>query len=317
MKTTDKIKITLTAIFIICAHHSLCTASVSDRIYKHYEVDIEVHSLIPENTFETYKHHSSGYSGDGGSVTIGCWTETRAFRINTKSRNIKNRLIVEVKITPDNNDKITKENFYKVDLTDLKPQSIELAKDDDGRVYQLNLTPNINVVDNTPKRADETSFGFTQWAFNNSMVIFNDSSYVGKMNMSGGPQTFVSYPGLAKVVFSLKPFKNAKRLGTLKNGTIQIRNEDGQTLDIYFIKNGYSPGITLPRGPYEVWVRWENLPGEPEFKIPPKEEWIKMVKERFAEMGNTPPTDKELDEGYKRIKYEKHLPLSAGVGSRL
>ena len=124
---------------------------------------------------------------------------------------------------------------------------------------------------------------------------------------------FVSYPGIAKVEFALEPFREAKRLGTLKDGRIQIRSEDGQSVDIYNVKNG-KHDMQLPGGPYEVWVRWQSLPGEAKFEIPPKEDWIRMVKAKFAEMGNTPPTDDELDKGYERAKHEKHLPLSSGVG---
>ncbi len=69
--------------------------------------------------------------------------------------------------------------------------------------------------------------------------------------------------------------------------------------------------MQLPGGPYQVWVRWQNLPEE---AIPTKEEWVRIVKAKFAEMGNTPPTDEELDKGYERIKHEKHLALSSGIG---
>jgi len=41
---------------------------------------------------------------------------------------------------------------------------------------------------------------------------------------------------------------------------------------------------------------------------------MRMVKARFAEMGNTPPSDEELDRAYERVKHEKHVPLSSGVG---
>jgi len=145
------------------------------------------------------------------------------------------------------------------------------------------------------------------------MVIFNDSIYAGKIGCSGGPLAYVSYPGFAKVEFALEPFRGAKRLGTLKDGKIQIRSEDGQSLDIYGVKNGVHR-IQLPGGPFEVWVRWQNLPEEAKFEVPPKEDWIRMVKAKFAEMGNTPPTDEELDKGYERTKHERHMPLSSGVG---
>jgi hypothetical protein len=39
-----------------------------------------------------------------------------------------------------------------------------------------------------------------------------------------------------------------------------------------------------------------------------------MVRAGFAERGDTPPTDEELDKLYERIKYEKHIALKSGVG---
>lgn len=221
--------------------------------------------------------------------------------------------MVNVSIAPEKNDAVTEKKSFEVDLTDLKPRSLDLAKNPDGRVYMLNLTPGIAVVDNRPKRADDTSFEFSRWSLHGSMVIFNDSVYAGKIGCSGGPLAYVSYPGFAQVEFALEPFRGARRLGTLKDGNIQIRSEDGQSLDIYGVKNGVHR-MQLPGGPYEVWVRWQNLPEEAKFEIPSKEDWIRAVKARFAEMGNTPPTDDELDKGYERIRHERHLPLSSGVG---
>ena len=90
-------------------------------------------------------------------------------------------------------------------------------------------------------------------------------------------------------------------MGNLKDGRIQIRSEDGQSLDIYGVRNGIHE-IQLPGGPYEVWVRWQNLPEEAKFEIPSKEEWIRIVKTKFAEMGNTLPTDEELDKSYEKLK---------------
>jgi len=262
---------------------------------------------------DSYKFNGSGSGSAGGSVGLAGGGKSRYFRVNVACKNRKGRFIANVSVVPGKNDSDTKEESFEIDFTNLKPKSLELAKNDDGRVYMLNFTPGIKIIDNRPKRADDTSFKFSRWALTDSMVIFNDSVYAGKIGVSGGPLAYVSYPGFAKVEFALEPFRGAKRLGTLKDGKIQIQSEDGQSLDVYEVKNGVHR-IQLPGGPYEVWVRWQNLPGEAKFEIPTKEEWIRMVKDRFAEMGNTPPTDEELDRGYERIKHEKHLPLSSGVG---
>ena len=317
MKTSYKKNIRNTDLLILlCLIGSLtttCFASLAteNKVYKHYSLDINLFSLDPNQPLDSYKFHGSGSAGEGGTVGLAYPDKTKYFRVNITSANRKKRFIVDIELSEQNSD--TEADFFEIDFTDMKARSFELAKKGDGSICVLNLTPSIKIVDNRPKRADDTSFEFSRWTLSNSMVIFNDSMYVGKIGCSGGPLAYVSYPGLAKVEFAIEPFREAKRLGTLKNGRIQIRSEDGQLLDIYGVKNGVHE-IQLPGGPYEVWVRWQNLPGEAKFEIPTKEEWIRMVKAKFAEMGNTPPTDEELDKGYERIKHEKHLPLSSGVG---
>ncbi len=319
MKATNKhnirkAKLTL-SVFAIVGLTTACLGSLSteDKIHKYYSLDIHLFSMDPNQPLDSYRFNGSGSTGSGGSVGLAGGDKSRYFRVKVAGKNRKGRFVVNVSIVPGKNDSSTKEDSFEIDFTDLKPKSFELAKNDDGRVYMLNLTPGIKIVDNRPKRADDTSFRFSRWTLLDSMVIFNDSIYAGKIGCSGGPLAYVSYPGFAKVEFALEPFRGAKRLGTLKDGKIQIRSEDGQSLDIYGVKNGVHE-IQLPGGPYEVWVRWQNLPGEAKFEVPPKEDWIRMVKARFAEMGNTPPTDEELDKGYERTKHERHLPLSSGVG---
>lgn len=319
MKATNKhnirkAKLTL-SVFAIVGLTTACLGSLSteDKIHKYYSLDIHLFSMDPNQPLDSYRFNGSGSTSSGGSVGLAGGGKSRYFRVNVAGKNEKGRFIADVSIVPGKNDTDTKEDSFEIDFTDLKPRSFELAKDDDGRVYMLNLTPGIKIVDNRPKRADDTSFRFSRWTLLDSMVIFNDRIYAGKIGCSGGPLAYVSYPGFAKVEFALEPFRGAKRLGTLKDGKIQIRYEDGQSLDIYGVKNGVHQ-IELPGGPYEVWVRWQNLPGEAKFEVPPKEDWIRMVKARFAEMGNTPPTDEELDKGYERTKHERHLPLSGGIG---
>ncbi len=287
--------------------------ATENKVYKHYSLHIDLFSVNPKQTIDSFEWHGSGNISDRASASLACYDRLRHFRVNVAGENRKQRFIVDVDIIPGKQDSDTDANSFEVDFTDLKAKSFELAKNEDGRVYMLNLTPSIKIIDNRPKRADDTSFDFSRWGFDKSMVIFNDSVYVGKINCEGGPLAFVSYPGIAKIEFALEPFRGAKRLGTLKDGRIQISSEDGQSLDIYGVKNGVHE-MQLPGGPYEVWIRWQNLPGEAKFEIPTKEEWVRMVKAKFAEMGNTPPTDEELDKGYERIKHEKHLPLSSGVG---
>ena len=301
-------------LMLLCLIGGLATTSFAswdreDKVYKEYSLDINLFSVNPNQPLVSYKFHGSGSAGIGGSVGL-AYPGTQ---VNITSVNKKGHFIANIGIVPREQNSDTEAASFEVDFTDMEARSFELAKNEDGRVCILNLTPGIKVVDNRPKRADDTSFNFSRWHLSNSMVIFNDSVYVGKLGCSGGPLAYISYPGLAKVEFALEPFREAKRLGTLKDGRIQIRSEDGQSVDIYNVKNG-NHDMQLPGGPYEVWVRWQNLPEEAKFEIPPKEDWIRMVKTKFSEMGNTPPTDEELDKGYEKVKHEKHFPLSSGVG---
>ena len=320
MKATDKHNIRNAKLMLsVLATVGLTTAclgslSAEDEIHKYYAVDINFFSIDLTQPMDSYRWNGGGNAGTNGTVGLGCSDKVRSFRIKVSGKNVKGRFVVNVSVTPGENDSATKEDSFDVDFTDLKPRSFELAKNDDGRVYMLNLTPGIAVVDNRPKRADDTAFQFSRWSLHNSMVIFNDSVYAGKIGVSGGPLAYVSYPGFAKVEFALEPFRGAKRLGTLKDSRIQIRSEDGQSLDIYGVKNGIHQ-IELPGGPYEVWVRWQDLPGEAKFEVPPKEEWIRMVKAGCVERGIPSPTDEELDKHYERAKHQRVLPLSSGVRS--
>lgn len=321
MKTTKSnigISILLIGTLLFISVGSICDASIltENKVYRQYEVAIHLFSMDPENPLDSYRKHGSGRS-EGGKMGTTCGDKKSHYEVWTSCKFNKGSFVVTVDVKPSKKNKnpdLYKET-YELDCTNLQPKSLELAKGENGRVFRLNLVPSIEIIDNRPKRLDDSALAFdiTRWAMAGSMVIFNDSVYAGQLGCVGGPMAWVSYPGYAKVEFSLVPFRGAKPIGILKDGRIQIRNEDGQILDIYNVKNG-THRVELPGGPYEVWVRWENLPPADPVEIPPKEEWICMVRAKFAELGNTPPSDEELDAGYERIKHEKHTALSSGVG---
>lgn len=305
----------IVSVLAIVGLTTTCFGSLSskDKMQKYYAVDINFFTVDLSQPMDSYRWHGGGNSS-GGIVGLGCSDDARNFRIDVFGKTVKGRFVVNVIVTPDETDSVTKEDSFEVDFTDLKPRGFELAKNDDGRVYVLNLTPGIAVVDNRPKRADDTAFRFSKWSLHDAMVIFNDSVYAGKLGVGGGPLAYVSYPGFAMVEFALEPFRGAKQLGTLRDGKIHILSEDGQSLEIYGVKNGVHR-IQLPGGPYEVWVRWQNLPGEAKFEVPPKEDWIRMVKAGCTERGLPIPTAEELDKLYERAKHQRVMPLSSGVGS--
>jgi len=187
MKATNKhnirkAKLTL-SVFAIVGLTTACLGSLSteDKIHKHYTVDIRFFSMDKTQPVDSYKWYGGGSCGPGSGVGLGCYDDARTFKIKVAGKNRKGRFVVNVSIVPGKNDSNTKKDSFEVDFTDLKPKSFELAKNDDGRVYMLNLTPGIKIVDNRPKRADDTSFRFSRWTLLGSMVIFNDSIYAGKI----------------------------------------------------------------------------------------------------------------------------------------
>ena len=202
---------------------------------------------------------------------------------------------------------------FEVDLTDLKARQVELARNPDGRVYAMNLSPSVEVIDNRPQRLTEGAFGFTRWSFDGCIVIFNDTVYAGRMHVAGGPKAFVEYPGIARVEFALQPFRGAKPIGTLMDGRVHIQTDDWQSLEITDVKNGYH-SLTLPGGPYQVWARWTPVPEGQPVEMPSKEEWIRLAKRQIAEAGNTVPPLETLEAWYENARQRTAKAMVCGVG---
>ena len=138
----------------------------------------------------------------------------------------------------------------------LNPRSLEIARDENGRVYRLSLVPRM-IEKPKPRQFQASDLQLEYWSFPSSPVIVNDQDYVGRLAMSNGPIAWCDIPGLAKVEFSLLHLKDALALGTLEKGVINIKHEDGTTLRISDVKNGVN-GDELGGGPYRVWVRWSK-----------------------------------------------------------
>ena len=287
-----------------------------DDIWKFYHVEINLFSFMPDNPLDTYRWCGGGSASPNGTVGLNCYDDVRKFSVDIEPRMKKKRLMVNVTVKPSEADKITPPDSYEIDLSDLKPKGVELARNDNGRVYLVNLTPAVKIIDNTPKRADETAFNIDRWVLNDAMVIFNDNLYVGKMNADGGNLAFIDMPGMGKAEFAVKPFRNAQRLGTLKDGRINIQTEDGTVIDIYNVKNGTYKS-QLPGGPYEVWVRWTAPTERSALEPPSEQEWIRTVKQQFGQRGVEPPADKVMHERYQDfIEKKMYLkPLCSGIGS--
>jgi hypothetical protein len=224
----------------------------------YFYADIVLFSYQPGNEINTYRGYG-GVSGVGpnGTTFLSATGKDRNFEVRLTGRlKSPRQFFVSVKISPERGDTQTKAQETEYDLSGLNPQSLEIVKDDSGRVYKLNLTPRI-IEFPTVKQFKVSDFQLQSWGFPSSPVIVNDQDYIGEMSVSSGPLAWCDIPGLAKVEFSLLHLKDATPTGALKDGVINIRHSDGTTLKISNVKNG-AHGEILPGGPYQVWVRWNK-----------------------------------------------------------
>lgn len=311
-KYTNRIlKSLLVLLFVL----SFLTSGVNaqDTIWKYYTTDINLFSFLPNEPLDSYQWCGSGNTGSGGSVGLDCYDEIHKFSVTVHAQEKDKKFLVDIVIKPHATDHLTKAKSFGIDISNLEPRSFELAKNDDGRVYMLTLTPKISIIDKKPVRANEAAFHLDRWVFNPSMVILNDENYVGKIGAIGGPLAFIKMAELGNIEFSLIPFRDAELLGMLKDGQINILLENGTTIDIYNVKNGVYE-TELPGGPYELWVRWQPATESVTYKVPDEQEWIRQIKSQFAEKGITLPSDKELQNQYELFKNKQHYILASGVG---
>ena len=225
------------------------------EIEKKFRADVVVFSFQEQNTLDSYKSYLKGIGGRNAKLGTTCRDDVRNFEVAMHLRTEGAKYHVKVEVKPSGSDSLTEPKTYDLDLSDLKARSIELARNEDGRVYVLNLNPYVNIIDNRPRPADAKDFQIEKWTFSQCPVVVNESQYVGKMSVARGELAWMDIPGVAKFVFALVPFREAKPLGFLKDGHIRIIAEDGTTVDVSDVKNGIPP-VRLLGGPYEVWVRW-------------------------------------------------------------
>ncbi len=252
LMTNAHMAITFAAVMLLFCFMATKTGA-SSGIEKKFFANVAVFSIQEGNTLDSYKFYLKG-AGEG-NTTVGtiCRDDVRDFgvRIHFKMEGVEFHATVEIKPS----DSLTKGETYDLDLSDLKARSVELARNEDGRVYVLNLIPHVNIIDKRPRRAYSKVFRIENWKFSHSAVITNDSQYVGRLGGGGCEMASMDIPGVGKIVFALVPFRDAKLLGVLEDGHIVITAEDGTTVEVLNVENG-SPPRKLPGGPYEVWVRW-------------------------------------------------------------
>lgn len=291
-----------------------CHGAVPEGILRYYQVKIELFSVQPDRLLDSYVSHGSGMATANATVQLACKDDLRDFSARIQARQKDNRFFAEITVAPDRSDTTTVGAAFRADFSALEPKAIELARNGDGRVYLLNLTPTVKIVDITPRRADETSFEFNKWVFHNSIVVVNDAFYVGKMNAGGGYKAYVDIADVGKFEFAMQPFRDAQLLGTLKDGIIRMECEDGTTVEIYDVKNG-THEMQLPGGPYAVWVRQTPSGRAEKYTVPPEAEWIEQVRGHYVRMGQAPPSGEELHRKYEQFKSRgPSATIAFGIG---
>jgi hypothetical protein len=186
----------------------------------------------------------------------------RSFSVDIKPLEEKGRFFVDVAINPLGKTNLIKPRKERLAMSDLKPVSLELVKNEQKkRVYKLNLTPSIKRIDHTRRKIDADTLHLERWHFDRSKVIVDNWRYAGTLTASGMSLAFVDICGYARIEFGLQPFRDAQLLGSLRDGTLTIQKPGGlnrQTVVIDNVKMG-TPAMTIPGGPYAVWVRWSPL----------------------------------------------------------
>ena len=233
-----------------------------------FQVDVELFSV--QTTYEdpagaargaeSYRSHGSGSAGPGGSVSLAVSLREQ-LRVTVVHKR-KAGCHVAVKVDPQKPDRIWQPQSHDFDLSDLEPASLRVGPwIPGGQALIVNLIPSIRRPE-APAPLDADALGITRWAFHGSPVIVNGWHYAGEMNMAGGERGYVDLPGLAKVEFSLKPFRGAEPTGLFQNGTITLSREAPgarrHTIEIRNVRTGSPVRIELGSRPYQVWARWSE-----------------------------------------------------------
>lgn len=230
-------------------------------VHRSYWVDAALFSLVPDEGTDTYRSYGTGGAEPSATLGLGVAGDTRSCRVKIEPKLKDHRFVISVTIERKPADAEAKARTVTLDLSDLRAQTVEIDRDDDGRVYRLNVTPRI-VEQPGPVQFTAADLRLESWTLPSSPVILNDQDYLGKISTSGGPLVWCDIPGLAKIELSLLRLKEAHAWGTLANGTIHISHPDGTALRISNVLNGFPPQ-TLEGGPYKVWVRW----AEPSYSL--------------------------------------------------
>ncbi|TWT88607.1 hypothetical protein Mal64_20920 [Pseudobythopirellula maris] len=249
-----------------------CQAANKDDFYRYYSVQVKVSSLGADRLLDSYRSHGGGSGSPGSSFGISSPIADASQEIEIKPTHEGGRLYANLTFSSEgtqsesgsdkNGDKAGPDDEpavrrQRIDLTDLRPTSIDLGSDSDGRTYRLDLTPQVVEQRITPLSFREVTDKLYKLNFHRSRVVLNDKTLVGRMQVTSTQMTWIQINDLANIEFSLHRIKNAKPWGRLQDGCITITHPDGDEIEIVRVTNGDDSQL-IEGGPYRVWVRWKE-----------------------------------------------------------
>jgi hypothetical protein len=233
---------------------NLAVAKDDKETLRNYSVSAAVISLDAGQSLTSYRYHGGGGGGPGS--TLGYATPNAQINVAVLVESEKLYADVVIKDGSKQGDGATQTK--RVDLTNLRPASVDIGADKDGRTYHLNLVPTVQTVQVQPKPFQERAKELYRLKLHASQLLLNENQYVGPVLGSEAEKLWVDICGVAHVEFSLYHLKNAEPWGRLQNGHITVSHPDGTTLDIGNVTNGDDDNRIVEGGPYTVWVRWSK-----------------------------------------------------------
>lgn len=258
------------------------SAQSQGESFRRHVLDVSFFSLVPDAGNSSYVSYGSGSSGGHAQDGYYCVQGERRFQVKIKIGLRQHLFGAEVEVAPASGDTLTPLASYEVDLHELKAVSLEIARDEDGRIYLLNFTPGIEITEDESQEFDAAGLKLEAWYLRDSAVILDDMIYLGKITAAGERLAFFDVAGVGKIEFALIRFEGSKPLGELKDRTLRITGEDGTVIDVYNVLNGHEP-MELPGGPYRVWVRWSDPTIAAEDAAQATQESLLDLEKRLAE----------------------------------
>ena len=242
-----------------CLGQAPAESSVIDSTPARYSffADVSGYSLNPDDSSSTFEDQGSGGAGPGGTFGMTIGQGAQRFSVSLTGRQNGHKFLADLSVrnVTGGADEDLKELSQTLNLTDLQPQVIDIAKDPDGRIYRVKILPRLteHVL---PKKFRLEDLGLDAWKFFNSAVILNDQDYIGTIGMTTDSSSVASLEiaGLANIEFSMTEMTDSKPEGVLRFGTISI-SHDGTLVQIRGVSSGKS--LEQVPGPYLVYVRWK------------------------------------------------------------